>query len=109
MLRALLVRYAHGTQRGTRFDPSRVTFILSSAWGMGGTIRAVHNVAGYLAATHDVEILSLVRRREDAFFGLPAGVTVTAIDDLRENAVPRGLTEGPRLPCREAERSHGFN
>ena len=89
-LRALLVRYAQGKSH-TAFDPSRVTFILSSAWGMGGTIRAVHNVAGYLAATHDVEILSLVRRREDAFFGLPAGVTVTAIDDLRENAVPRGL------------------
>jgi glycosyltransferase involved in cell wall biosynthesis len=55
---------------------------------MGGTIRSVHNLAGYLAPTHDIEILSLVRYRDEAFFGLPPGVKVTAIEDRRENAAP---------------------
>jgi glycosyltransferase involved in cell wall biosynthesis len=58
---------------------------------MGGTIRSVHNVAGYLAKTHDVELLSLVRHRDDAFFGLPPGVRATALDDMREGAVPPRL------------------
>ncbi len=58
---------------------------------MGGTIRAVHNAARYLAATHEVEILSLVRMRDDAFFGDPPGVKITALDDMRPDAVPRPL------------------
>jgi glycosyltransferase involved in cell wall biosynthesis len=91
LLRGLLVRYSRGSLRRAEFDSRRVTFVLSSAWGMGGTIRSVHNRAGYLAPTHDVEILSLVRFREEAFFDLPPGVKVTAIDDLRDGAVPRPL------------------
>jgi hypothetical protein len=45
----------------------RVVFVLTSAWGMGGTIRATLNLAGHLAARHDVTILSVVRRRDRAF------------------------------------------
>ncbi len=36
----------------------RVLIVLMSAWGMGGTIRAAHNMAGWLAANgYEVEIL----------------------------------------------------
>ena len=91
-LRNLLIRYARGRSRAEGPDAHRrVTFILSSAWGMGGTIRAVHNAAHYLAATHQVEILSLVRMRDDAFFGNPPGVRITALDDMRPDAVARPL------------------
>jgi glycosyltransferase involved in cell wall biosynthesis len=71
----------------------RVTILLVSAWGMGGTIRAALNQAGYLAARgYEVEILSVFRRREESFFGaFPPGVKVTALDDQRAGHLPTGL------------------
>ncbi len=93
-MRAALVRWARGA--GTRRLPPperpRVCILLMHAWGMGGTIRTVLNLAGELARDHDVEILSIVRRRDHPFFGeFPPGVTVTAIDDQRAGAVPAWL------------------
>ena len=53
----------------------RVTIILVSAWGMGGTIRTVLNLAGHLAQSYDVEIISVFRSRDVSFFGsFPPGV-----------------------------------
>jgi hypothetical protein len=79
------------------------------AWGMGGTIRTVVNLAGELARDRDVEILSVVRRRDQPFFGeFPPGVTVTAIDDQRPAATPRWLrprgrsSPGGRACCSRA-------
>jgi glycosyltransferase involved in cell wall biosynthesis len=85
------------------------------AWGMGGTIRTTLNLAGRLAHTHDVEILSLVRRREDPFFPFPPRVTVTAIDDQRPHALSpverfarRHLAEYGSLLLHPADRgAHG--
>jgi glycosyltransferase involved in cell wall biosynthesis len=50
---------------------------------MGGTIRTVLNLAGYLARDHDVEVISIVRRRDEPFFPFPPGVKVTTLDDQR--------------------------
>jgi glycosyltransferase involved in cell wall biosynthesis len=68
----------------------KVTILLQHAWGMGGTIRATLNAAGVLARDYDVEILSLLRRRDEPFFAFPPGVTVTAIDDQRRGATGLG-------------------
>ena len=89
----LLRRGISATRRRTSQSDggARVTILLGSAWGMGGTIRTVLNLAGYLAQHHDVEILSMVRRRESPFFELPPGVRVTALDDQRRGATPIGL------------------
>jgi glycosyltransferase involved in cell wall biosynthesis len=71
-------------------DRPRVTILLQHAWGMGGTIRATLNVAGHLARDYDVEILSVLRRRDEPFFAFPPGVTVTAIDDHRPGTTGLG-------------------
>ncbi len=60
------MRYARA-QPGAGEEPGRKVYILLvSAWGMGGTIRAAINLAGYLADHHEVEIISTYRRRQRA-------------------------------------------
>ncbi|MGW2366073.1 glycosyltransferase [Streptomyces sp. NPDC001667] len=39
----------------------KISFLLQNAYGIGGTIRSTFNVAGALAARHDVEIVSIHR------------------------------------------------
>ncbi len=75
----------------------RVTIWLLHAFGMGGTIRTVWNLAGWLAANgYDVEILSTGQGRQTPFFGeLPPGVRITSLDDRRMDGAPHALV--PRL------------
>jgi glycosyltransferase involved in cell wall biosynthesis len=101
-VRRILAAYARARPRPEDWTGSerRVTIVLGSAWGMGGTIRTVHNLAGHLAGRgYDVEILSVFRSRRQPFFAFPPGVRVTALDDLRPRA-PRSLLRSAlrRLP-----------
>jgi glycosyltransferase involved in cell wall biosynthesis len=91
--RSALVRYVRAEPRDRRRPERRVTILLTSAWGMGGTIRAAHNLGRYLAANgYDVELISAMRTREEPFFGsFPPGVRVRALDDRRPGAVPLPL------------------
>lgn len=61
----------------------RVTILLGHGYGMGGTIRSTLNLAGELARDHDVTVLSVIRRDDRPFFRIPAGVTLTPVDDVR--------------------------
>jgi glycosyltransferase involved in cell wall biosynthesis len=95
LVRAALVRYVRARPGAADRIGSerRITILLSSAWGMGGTIRAVLNMASYLAeAGWEVQILTGYRRRDTPFFGeFPPGLDVTPLDDQRADHAPHGL------------------
>lgn len=76
----------------------RVHILLMHAYGMGGTIRTVLNLAEHLAARRPVEVVSIVRWRDEPFFEIPAGVQVTFLDDQRAGAGGRAARLLRRLP-----------
>lgn len=61
-------------RRGRR---QRVVFLMMNADGVGGVARTTINVANGLAETHDVEILSVYRRRGRTTFPLDPRVRLT--------------------------------
>jgi glycosyltransferase involved in cell wall biosynthesis len=75
----------------------RVTILLMNAYGMSGAIRAVFSLASHLAARHDVEVVSVTRRRNEPFFLFPPGVRFTHVDDQRQT---RGWKRWARAPLR---------
>jgi glycosyltransferase involved in cell wall biosynthesis len=88
LVTALLRRLLHVGAKPVG-DPSKVHVLLMHAWGLGGTIRTTFNVAGHLAQRHEVEVLSVVRRRERPFFAFPDGVTVTPLTEGRGGLLDR--------------------
>jgi glycosyltransferase involved in cell wall biosynthesis len=85
----LAIALARLAVRGGTPEPGApVRFLLTHAYGMGGTIRTTLSTAEHLARHRDVELLSLVRRRTEPFFALPAGVRVRALDDQTAEAGP---------------------
>jgi glycosyltransferase involved in cell wall biosynthesis len=58
-----------------------IRIILANAYAMGGTVRTTLTLAGRLAEHHEVELISLKRRRARPFFTPPPGVAVTVLDD----------------------------
>ena len=81
-----LLRLAIGRRRRAAAPPGdarKVYVLLMNAYGMGGTIRTTLNLVEQLAATHDVELITVMRRREHPLFPFPEGITVSAVDDRR--------------------------
>ncbi|MEW9550441.1 glycosyltransferase family 4 protein [Nonomuraea sp. NPDC050783] len=63
----------------------RIRYVLLHAYGMGGTIRTVVNQANAMAeAGHDVEIVSVVRRRSKPQFAIDARVRLSTLVDQRD-------------------------
>ena len=60
-----------------------VRVLLLHAYGLGGTVRTSLNVAESLARDRDVELISLIRRRERPFFAFPGAAAVSVVDDQR--------------------------
>jgi glycosyltransferase involved in cell wall biosynthesis len=77
-----LVRLLAGHPR--RAGEPKVYLLLLHAYGVGGTIRTTFNTAGWLARTREVEVISVIRRRETPALPFPDGVALSAVDDLRE-------------------------
>ncbi|HEX4812011.1 MAG TPA: glycosyltransferase family 4 protein [Nonomuraea sp.] len=59
----------------------QVRILLLHAYGMGGTIRTVFNLASYLAREHDVEIVSVLKEAEEPFFPIDPRVRFRFLDD----------------------------
>ncbi len=76
----------------------KIRYLLLHAYGTGGTIRTVMNQANTLVASgHDVEIVTVIRHREEIQFPLDERVVVTALIDGREaKAGAQGWKEGLR-------------
>jgi glycosyltransferase involved in cell wall biosynthesis len=74
----------------------RIQILLLHAYGLGGTVRTSFNLADGIGSAHEVELISLIRRREAPFFAFPERAAVSVVDDQRRRAVRRGLSA--RLP-----------
>ena len=77
---AALVRRGPGRGAG---EPPRVRFLLVHAYGMGGTVRTAFNLAAELSERHDVELVSLRRKRDRTFLRVPRNLPLRALDDQR--------------------------
>jgi glycosyltransferase involved in cell wall biosynthesis len=62
----------------------KISFLLHNAYGIGGTITTTFNLAQALAERHEVEIVSVLRHREDPNFTLDPRVSLRPLVDLRQ-------------------------
>ena len=87
-----LLRVAIGRSRHREaVGDGKVYVLLMNAYGWGGTIRTTLNLVERLAETHDVELISMIRRRKRPQFQFPEGIAVSVIDDRRSGVQPAGL------------------
>ncbi|TYB66799.1 glycosyltransferase family 4 protein [Nonomuraea sp. PA05] len=91
----------------------QVRILLLHAYGMGGTIRTVFNLASYLAESHDVEIVSVLKEAEEPFFPIDPRVKFRFLDDRinpGHDPVRSMLSKMPsRLIPKEESAYHRFN
>jgi glycosyltransferase involved in cell wall biosynthesis len=91
----------------------QVRILLLHAYGMGGTIRTVFNLASYLAKEHDVEIVSILKEAEEPFFPIDPRVRFRFLDDrLNPSTDPLRamLSKMPsKLIPKEESAYHRFN
>ncbi|MGN9843902.1 glycosyltransferase family 4 protein [Nonomuraea sp. H19] len=70
----------------------KIRYMLLHAYGMGGTIRTVVNQANAMAeAGHEVEIVSVVRRRKEPQFAIDPRVRLSALVDQRTGVAADSL------------------
>ncbi|KAB8193126.1 glycosyltransferase [Nonomuraea phyllanthi] len=70
----------------------KIRYLMLHAYGMGGTIRTVVNQANAMAAAgHDVELVSVIRRRETPQFALDPRVRITTLVDQRGGRQPDSI------------------
>ncbi|WP_433359167.1 glycosyltransferase family 4 protein [Streptosporangium sp. CA-115845] len=107
-LRSLRRLNERRARRAPAPDTSTVRILLHHAHGMGGTIRTVLNLAGYLARERDVEIVSVVRAAEEPFFPIPPGVRVSFLDDRIGSRSPAARLLS-RFPSRMVPRQENIH
>ncbi|MGW1889219.1 glycosyltransferase family 4 protein [Streptomyces sp. NPDC002004] len=61
----------------------KIVFLLHNAYAIGGTVRTTLNLATALADHHDVEIVSMMRHREDPRFTVDPRISLVPLVDTR--------------------------
>ncbi|MFF4525513.1 glycosyltransferase family 4 protein [Streptomyces bluensis] len=64
----------------------KISFLLHNAYAIGGTVRSTLNLAGAIAARHEVEIVSVFRTEERPLLGVSGKVRVVPLVDERPEA-----------------------
>lgn len=64
----------------------KIAFLVRDLCHMGGVVSATQNLAGALAARHEVEIVALRKVRDASYFALDSRVTVRSLTDLRPHS-----------------------
>ncbi|WP_151484840.1 glycosyltransferase family 4 protein [Streptomyces albicerus] len=74
----------------------KIRYLLLHAYGSGGTIRTVFNQANSMrAAGHDVEVVSVLRGRDEPRFHLDPRIPITVLVDEREHTPADDRHGGP--------------
>ena len=96
--RAAKAAEARGRHRTRDLGPAPLTtgrhvrFLVTSAWGIGGTVRATITAAAHLASNHDVEVVSVVRSAAQPAMAIPDGLRLRALfDKTARRPSPRNL------------------
>ncbi|RVU25136.1 glycosyltransferase family 4 protein [Streptomyces antnestii] len=86
----------------------QISFLIHNAYGIGGTIRTTYNLANTLAEQHDVEVVSVLRHRDQPVFRPDPRVRVRHLVDIRKGA-PGYEGDSPeyRTPATAFPRSEG--
>lgn len=91
-LAALAARATRLIRRRRPEDAETINVLLLNAYGMGGTIRTVWNLAEALAHRSDVQLVSVLREHDRPFFASDGRVRLRNLDERREGAaLPGGL------------------
>ncbi|MDQ1039630.1 glycosyltransferase involved in cell wall biosynthesis [Streptomyces sp. V3I8] len=64
----------------------QISFLIHNAYGIGGTIRTTYNLANTLSEQHDVEIVSVLRHRDEPVFARNPRVRLRHLVDLRKGS-----------------------
>ncbi|MFE0087008.1 glycosyltransferase family 4 protein [Streptomyces sp. NPDC058991] len=86
----------------------KVSFLIHTIYGIGGTIRTTLNLAEELAGRHEVEIVSVFRHRDEPLFAIDPRITVVPLVDTRpsspgnETKHPLAVQPAERIPAHEA-------
>lgn len=74
----------------------KISFLIHTIYGIGGTIRTTLNLAEELANRHEVEIVSVFRHRDEPAFAIDPRITVVPLLDTRKDS-PASDREDPRF------------
>ncbi|MFE0105386.1 glycosyltransferase family 4 protein [Streptomyces sp. NPDC059009] len=78
-----------------------ISFLIHNAYGIGGTIRTTYNLANTLAEQHDVEVVSVLRHREEPVFAVDPRVRLRHLVDIRKGTAGyEGDSAEYRTPAR---------